>query len=1103
MLDAGELTKTHRAERLVGRARELVVIAQALAEAEAGRGRLVLLAGEPGIGKTSLADAATAMAAERRFTVYWGRCWESGGAPAYFPWLGVLSALSATLDEPTLAEVLGDGAAVLAEIVPELRRRLPPPSSGAQPPAEEARFRVFRAIVALAREVSRRSEPGLVLVLDDLHAADRSSLALLHFVARELRGSKLLVLGTYRDAEARADAELGELISRIGREGTLLALSRLSEEDAQKLVTAHAELSTLDSGRILARAQGNPLFLEEMLRLYSEQGAESVEAGVVPHGVRDVIGQRLSRVSAEARGVLELGAVSGDELEPSLLVLAAGDAAAVNRALAEATRAGVLTERGERRRFAHALFREVLYRELAPGARQELHGLLARAFERSATTPGAIPHEKIAHHALKGPEELLDQGVNHALAAARRAQELLAYDDAVALVERALAAVTERGNRAELRARVLVALGEAAIRRGDGAAGKRACSEAESLARSLGNAELGAQATLVYGRVFAFGAVDPVLIGMLEASLEALPAGDSALRARLLGRLAAALQPAVNVDEPVAVALDAIQTARRLGDRRTLLDVMHDSISAITDCADAAGALALNLEAEALARELGDRERLLTTHGRLFFLHLSLGDLEQADARAAAFEALARELAAPWIGYRAHFFRSVRATMHGRFADAEAALAEALRLGTEARDPAATRLYTAGREALHRASERHDQLVAPESMARLERPHFRFAPAWQALHAGLAYGRREEPEQAARTYQLMPSSYPLNLFSYFFLTEMVALGGTSEAAERLLALVSDCRDPFLGLAWSYAAWEGPRTRLLGLLYGRLRRYDEASHAFELAIADLERLGTGPYLARTQYEYGRMLLEKGDASDTERARELLGRSRERASALGMAGLLQHIERRLAALSGSSANARPPSARPPSARPAPMPQATPLTMTLEGEYFAVGYRDEVVRLKASLGLHYLAQLLEQPGREIHVLELVRAQSGSDASELADTGDAGEVIDQAARDRYRQRAEELREELAEAEANADTGRIERTSEELEFLSRELGRAVGLGGRTRRAGVAAERARSAVQRRIRHVVERVGTHHPGLAKFIERSVRTGIYCSFVPVPE
>ena len=1096
MLDAGELAQRHRAQRLVGRARELGVIAGALADAEAGRGRLVLLAGEPGIGKTSVADAATEMAAERRFQVYWGRCWESGGAPAYFPWLGVLSALSASLDETTLAEVLGDGAAVLAEIVPELRRRLPPPSTGAVPPAEEARFRVYRAIVALAREVSRRSEPGLVLVLDDLHAADRSSLSLLHFFARELRGSRLLVLGTYRDAEARADSELGELISRIGREGTLLALSRLSEDDAQKLVTAHTELSTLDSGRILARAQGNPLFLEEMLRLYAEQGAESVEAGVVPHGVRDVIGQRLARVSTEARSVLELGAVSGDELEPSLLALAAGAPDTVNSALAEATRAGVLTERGERRRFAHALFREVLYRELAPAARQALHGRLARAFERSAASSGAVLHEKIAHHALKGPEELLEQGVSHALAAAHRAQELLAYDEAVELVQRALAAVTERGSRPELRARVLVALGEAAIRRGDGPAGKRACSEAESLARSLGDAELGAQATLVYGRVFSFGAVDPILIGMLEGSLEALPPGDSALRARLLGRLAAALQPAVNVDEPVAVALDAIQTARRLGDRRTLLDVMHDSISAITDCADATGALALNLEAESLARELGDRERLLTTHGRLFFLYLSLGELEQADSRAIAFETLARELAAPWLGYRAHFFRSVRATMHGRFAEAEAALAEALRLGTEARDPAASGLYASGREALARASERYEELLAPESMARRERPHYRFAPAWQGLHAGLAYGRREEAEQAARSYQLMPSSYPMNLFSYFFLTEMVAAGGTREAAERLLGLVSDCKDPFLGLAWSYAAWEGPRTRLLGLLYGRLRRYDEASHAFELAIAELERLDTGPYLARTEYEYGRLLAEKGDPNDAERARQLFTLAHERASALGMPGLIHHIERRLAALGGRPAS-------PTTARPERASQPAPLTMKLEGEYFAVGYRDDVVRLKASLGLHYLARLVEAPGRDIHVLELVRGQSGSDASELADTGDAGELLDQAARDRYRQRAEELREELAEAEANADTGRVERTSEELAFLARELGRAVGLGGRTRRAGVAAERARSAVQRRIRHVVERVGTHHPALAKFIERSVRTGIYCSFVPIPE
>lgn len=1086
-----------RQPRLVGRERELGVIVEALADAAAGRGRLVLLTGEPGIGKTTLADAASAAATEGGFKVYWGRCWESGGAPAYFPWLGVLSALANVLDEVTLADVVGDGATVLAELLPELGRRLPPLSASARPPADEARFRVFRAIVALAREVSLRSAPGLVLVLDDLHAADRSSLALLHFFARELRGSKLLVLGTYRDAEARADAELGEQMSRIAREGTLLALSRLSEDDAQKLVSAHGELSRPDGDRILARAQGNPLFLEEMLRLYAEQGVESIEAGVVPHGVRDVIGQRLARVSSETRGVLDLSAVGGDELDPGLLArVAGGDSELVSRALTEATRAGVLAQRGDRRRFSHALFREVLYRELSPATRQALHGHFARALAEGASPGSAFPHDKIAHHALNGPEALLDEGVTHALAAARRAQELLAYDEAIQLLERALAAVTSRGHRENLRARLLVALGEAAIRRGDGALGKRSCSEAAHLARGLGDHELAANAALVYGRVFSFGGVDPVLIGMLETSLESLPAGDSALRARLLARLAAALQPSVHVDEPVAVALEAIGTARRLGDKQTLLDVMHDSISATMDCTDPRDVLALNLEAEELARELGDRERLLTTYGRLFFVHLSLGELELADARRTAYEALARELAAPWIGYRAHFMRAVRATMHGRFAETQAALDEALRLGNAAGDPVAPLLYVSGKEGLWRASEQYDCMLAPESMARTERPHSRFAPAWQALHAGAAYGRREEAEQAARAYQLVPSAYPRNLFSYFLLTEMVAVGGTDEAAAHLLELVKECKDICLGLAWSYATWEGPRTRLIGLLCGRLRRYDEASVAFEAAIEYLTRLDAKPYLARTQYEYGRMLAERGALGDAARARELFTTAREIATTLGMRGLVAHVDRRLPAL-GEHPSTSPPKPSTPASR------TSPVTMTLEGEYFAIAYGDQVTRFKASLGLHYLAHLVEVPGREVHVLALVQRQGTSDPSELADTGDSGELLDEKARDRYRKRAEELREELAEAEANADVGRTERAREELEFLSRELGRAVGLGGRSRRGGVAAERARSAVQRRIRHALERIEGHHPALAHFLSRSVRTGIYCSFVPVPD
>ena len=219
---------------LVGRERELAQIVAALDGAAAGRGQLVLLAGEPGIGKTSLADRATALAGERGFTTLWGRGWEAGGAPAYWPWLDLLAELARAQDEATLARVLGDGAPLLAEIIPELRARLPEMAAGAAPPVEEGRFRLWRAVSALVHEAAK-ARP-LFIVLDDLHAADQSSLSLLHFVARQLRPMRVLLLGTYRDVEARIDAATGELLSRIGREGTTLSVARLDRAAAARLV---------------------------------------------------------------------------------------------------------------------------------------------------------------------------------------------------------------------------------------------------------------------------------------------------------------------------------------------------------------------------------------------------------------------------------------------------------------------------------------------------------------------------------------------------------------------------------------------------------------------------------------------------------------------------------------------------------------------------------------------------------------------------------------------------------------------------------------------------------------------------------------------------
>jgi predicted ATPase len=215
----------------VGRAAELSKLAGAVDDALAGRGRLLLLVGEPGIGKTSLSDEAAASATARGVPVSWGRAWEAGGAPAYWPWLDLLGTLARQLDDAALRAALDDdGGPLLAELVPALRQRLGVSAGFVPPPADEARFRLWRAVVSLVRAAA--APAGLVLVFDDLHSADRSSLLLLYAVARELRSLRVLLVATCRDVESRMNAETSELISRVSREGTTLKLARLDRDAA-------------------------------------------------------------------------------------------------------------------------------------------------------------------------------------------------------------------------------------------------------------------------------------------------------------------------------------------------------------------------------------------------------------------------------------------------------------------------------------------------------------------------------------------------------------------------------------------------------------------------------------------------------------------------------------------------------------------------------------------------------------------------------------------------------------------------------------------------------------------------------------------------------
>src|SRR6516165_2338224 len=256
------------APALVGRDGELGELLAGLDDAACGAGRLFLLAGDPGIGKSRLAGEAAARARDRGFKVAWGRCWEAGGAPAYWPWVQALRALVRGVGREEVVLQLGAGAPFVAQIVAEVAEMLP--AVGPPPPmgAEAARFRLFDAVAAFMRNAGA-GQP-LMVVLDDLHAADAPSILLLRFAARELGDARVLVLGAYRGMELDRGHPLAVALAELSREAATrhVPLSGLDEPGVARLIQ---EITGVVPREGVAAAvhrctEGNPLFVAEVAR---------------------------------------------------------------------------------------------------------------------------------------------------------------------------------------------------------------------------------------------------------------------------------------------------------------------------------------------------------------------------------------------------------------------------------------------------------------------------------------------------------------------------------------------------------------------------------------------------------------------------------------------------------------------------------------------------------------------------------------------------------------------------------------------------------------------------------------------------------------------
>ena len=438
------------ADELVGRDDQLAALEGVLAGARDGRGRVVLVAGEPGIGKTRLAEEAARRAAAAGIQVAWGRCHEGDGPPALWPWAHVVRQLTAELAPGQLAAMLGPSAAWLGPLMPELAGPARP--AGPPPLADlgAARFQLNQAVAGLLRRLA--DTRPLLVVVDDLHWADAPSLSLLAFLAADLKDASLVVLGTYRDVEVVPGRPLADTLGALAREPVVerISLGGLDRAGVARLVgrTIGGRPAEPLVQAVADRCGGNPFFITELLRLLqSERRLAAPDAAVaarreVPVGVRDVLRARLARLPAQTATLLMVAAVAGRGFDLDLIEAVTGldDEPALDAAEA-AVLAGLVLEDDRaagRYRFAHALVRETIYEDISRARRARLHARVADALVATRSAEPE-PAAEMAYHCWQAAPVIgAARALPHLLRAGEQAVAQLAYEAADEQFKRAL-----------------------------------------------------------------------------------------------------------------------------------------------------------------------------------------------------------------------------------------------------------------------------------------------------------------------------------------------------------------------------------------------------------------------------------------------------------------------------------------------------------------------------------------------------------------------------------------------------------------------------------------------------------------------------------------
>ena len=898
----------------VGRKRELAVIGQRISDITEGGVGLVLVSGEPGIGKTRLSAEASRAAHGAGKIVLYGRCDEELGIP-YQPFVEALRHYIEAAPQDLLDRFAARYGGDLARLIPGLAERAAWLSTPATSDPEAECYLLFEAVLRLLEVAS--AEAPLVLVLDDLHRADRNTLLLIRHAVESTARLRLLMIASYRHSDIQPGHALPEFVAALSGDPATdrLRLGGLDDAELGCLVAELAGPGLDDRGESLVRwlrreTDGNPFFTDAMLRHLVDSGAIAREDGgwtlrteiedlKPPESVIEVIQHRVDRLGDHVQRTLSSAAVIGREFDLGLLAATLGEPEeAVLTALEQAAAAALIVEvpgRPGRFTFVHALVGHGVYEGLGVTRRARLHRTVAEQIEaRCGPDPGDRLPELATHWLAAHVPAEADRTIEFARRAGDHALEHLAPDEAVRWFEQALALASEAGIDERRRVDLLIRLGVAERQAGDFRF-RSTLLEAAGLAERLGDRDALVRAALANNRGdrAVSGRVDRDRLRVLDRALSAAGAGDSSARAKLLGTLGLEWNFGGGWEQQLAFSDDALATARRLADPATLAAVLalrHETIRLPHTLGERLENTAEHLQ---IAESLGDPTQI--GFAALWRTRASweAGDLAEVDRCMAVVTELAG--VHPYLRWSAATHLSYRHLLAGRIDEAERATMEAFRLG-ETIGQLDAGAFLAGQLMMVRWDQGRLGELGPmlEGVVR----DFPGLPAFRGALA-LAYCEAGRPDQGRELLEREAASGfaafrydPLWLCALLLLGEVCHQLGDGPRAGALYERLAPWRDQ---LGFSGVSLFGSVSHYLGQLAITAGRLDAAEGDLAEAAATHERLGAPVLLARTRLATARLLVERAHSGDLDRASALTEEALAVGARLGAGGLIARASR----------------------------------------------------------------------------------------------------------------------------------------------------------------------------------------------------------------